>query len=126
MQEQEVDPRRCCWQRQEAMETSGFVMASGPVNADCRRRARALKARGLPVLKGRFHASRWRSVGLLRSPCPPFQKTESSPLSWWLPQAPRHTYAQSRPSDLPLQHQDATSMPTRTYSSRVCLFSSEG
>ena len=54
MQEQEVDPRRCCWQRQEAMETSGFVMASGSVNADCRRRDRALEARGLLVLGGRF------------------------------------------------------------------------
>ena len=49
MQEQEVEPRRCCWQRQEDMETSGFVMASGPVDADCRRRDRALEARGLCV-----------------------------------------------------------------------------
>jgi hypothetical protein len=55
-----VEPRRC-WQRQEDMETSGFVMASGLLDADCRRRGPALEARRLPV-GGRFHASRWRSV----------------------------------------------------------------
>jgi len=36
------------------------------------------------------------------------------------------TSTQSRPSDRPLQHQDTTSTPTRTYPSRVCLFSSDG
>jgi hypothetical protein len=55
-----VEPR-WCWQRQEDMETSGFVMASGLLDADCRRRGPALEARRLPV-GGRFHASRWRSV----------------------------------------------------------------
>ena len=44
----------------------------------------------------------------------------ASPLSPRLP-APRHTHTQSRPSDCPIQHQDTTSTPTRTYSSRVCL-----
>jgi hypothetical protein len=48
VQEQEVEPRRC-WQRQEDMETSGFVMTSGPVDAVCRGRGRALEARGLLV-----------------------------------------------------------------------------
>ena len=66
-----MEPPRC-WQRQEDMETSGFVMPSGPVDADCQRRGRALEARGLLVLGGRFHASRWWSVGLLTSRCPPF------------------------------------------------------
>ena len=49
----------------------------------------------------------------------------ASPLSPWL-LAPRHTHTQSRPSDRPLQHQGTTSTPTRTYSSGVCLFSSDG
>ena len=51
----------------------------------------------------------------------------ASPLSPWLP-APRHTHTQSRqrPGDRPLQHQGTTSTPTRTYSSGVCLFSSDG
>jgi hypothetical protein len=44
-------------------------MANGPMDAGCRRRGRALKARGLG---GRLHASRWRAVGLLRSRSPPF------------------------------------------------------
>ena len=49
----------------------------------------------------------------------------ASLLSPWLP-APRHTHTQSRPSDRPLQHQGTTSTPTQTYSSGVCLFSSDG
>jgi hypothetical protein len=49
----------------------------------------------------------------------------ASPMSPWL-LAPRHTHTQSRPSDRPLQHQGTTSTPTRTYSSGVCLFSSDG
>jgi len=60
-------------------------------------------------------------------PLSPTRSTYSpaSPLSPWLP-APRHTQTQSCPSDRPIQHQGTTSTPTRTYSSGVCLFSSDG
>jgi hypothetical protein len=67
-----VEPRRCR-QRQEVLKTSGFAMASGPVDADCRCRGRALEVRGLTVLGGRFMppaGGQWVSSGAAAQPLP--------------------------------------------------------